>query len=184
MSRKLGDDQQQIDSLTKRIKSNDADIDKKKIVDADDENDDADADFNEIDCCEQEGDEEEEELVRKEVVNIEFTYGLLRRLCESNQRFNGHLKRFPFDFVVNEIDLDGNVVRLSSFDEPIEPNVEKETEETEAANSIHETIESQECNNFEAIISILGEDKFKELKEFLDAEEKSKSFKLDAPSIK
>lgn len=61
--------------------------------------------------------EEEEDLI----ISNESLYGIKDRINKEFKRFNGLIKQSPADFIVNEIDLEKNVVRLTNFDLPVLP---------------------------------------------------------------
>ncbi len=60
-------------------------------------------------------------LLNNKIAN---SYGIIQRINKDFTRFSGLIKQSAADFIVNEIDLDENVVRLTNFDLPI---IEKET---------------------------------------------------------
>lgn len=75
------------------------------------------------------GNEEEEENAEvlsdhdEEIEQIDETqYGIKQRIGQSLTRFSGVYKASASDFVVNEIDLDKNVVRLTTYDLPPGPD--------------------------------------------------------------
>ena len=64
----------------------------------------------------------EEENNDNEIVllnQIAHTYGIVERVNKTFKRFSGLVKQSSADFIVNEIDLDGNVVRLTNFELPV-----------------------------------------------------------------
>jgi hypothetical protein len=63
-------------------------------------------------------DENDDEVLIKSDENEAF-YGITKRINENFGRFTGFIKQSVSDFVVNEIDLDENVVRLTSFELPV-----------------------------------------------------------------
>ena len=67
--------------------------------------------------------EEEAEVEDHEILlnnnKIADSYGIIKRINQNFTRFSGLIKQSAADFIVNEIDLDGNVVRLTNFDLPI-----------------------------------------------------------------
>lgn len=69
--------------------------------------------------------EESEESAPSELNKLAYEYGIIERVNRDFKRFSGLIKQSPADFIVNEIDLDHNVVRLTSFDLPV---VEKKAE--------------------------------------------------------
>ncbi|KAK9074958.1 hypothetical protein SSX86_003277 [Deinandra increscens subsp. villosa] len=77
--------------------------------------------------------------------------------------FRGILKQRYSDFVVNEVDLDGNVVHLTSLEAPTEvfKSEEPETKTTDQLNGNHDT----EIESFRALA---GESDANSLKEFID----------------
>ncbi|KAL8200162.1 hypothetical protein R6Q57_011501 [Mikania cordata] len=75
--------------------------------------------------------------------------------------FRGILKQRFSDFVVNEVDLDGNIVHLSSLEAPTEIAKEPETKKTDQLNGNYGT----EIESFRALV---GDSDANCLKEFLD----------------
>jgi hypothetical protein len=74
-------------------------------------------------------DENETDLIIKST-EVESFYGIKERINKNVTRFDGLIKQNSADFIVNEIDLDGNVVRLTNFDLPvfeIKQNVNEES---------------------------------------------------------
>ena len=96
------------------------------------------------------------------------TYGIVERVNKDFKRFTGLIKQSSADFIVNEIDSDANVIRLTNFDLPVlEKNQDKEISRLE----LHSAVEKS-----------IGEEKFKELTQFLDSNSRATSFKVEAPS--
>ncbi|KAI7736836.1 hypothetical protein M8C21_016529, partial [Ambrosia artemisiifolia] len=75
--------------------------------------------------------------------------------------FRGILKQRYSDFVVNEVDLNGNVVHLTSLEAPTEIAEEPETKVTDQLNGNHDT----EIESFRALA---GDSDASSLKEFID----------------
>ena len=46
-------------------------------------------------------------------------FGIRERINKNSKRFFGLIKQCPADFIVNEINLNGDVVRLDNFDLPV-----------------------------------------------------------------
>ena len=47
------------------------------------------------------------------------TYGIVELVNKDFKRFTGLIKQSSADFIVNEIDSDANVIRLTNFDLPV-----------------------------------------------------------------
>ncbi|KAI3506310.1 hypothetical protein L1887_28667 [Cichorium endivia] len=75
--------------------------------------------------------------------------------------FRGILKQRYSDFVVNEVDLDGNVVHLTSLDAPMEITDEHESKTTDQQNGDH-------CSEIESFRALVGDSDANSLKEFID----------------
>ncbi|KAI3691248.1 hypothetical protein L2E82_49509 [Cichorium intybus] len=75
--------------------------------------------------------------------------------------FRGILKQRYSDFVVNEVDLDGNVVHLTSLDAPMEIADEHESKTTDQQNGDH-------CSEIESFRALVGDSDANSLKEFID----------------
>ena len=78
----------------------------------------------------------EEENNENEIVllnQIANSYGIVERVNKNFKRFFGLAKQTSADFIVNEIGLDGNVVRLTDFELPI---LEKKPEVKENADLV------------------------------------------------
>ncbi|XP_068634278.1 multisubstrate pseudouridine synthase 7 [Aristolochia californica] len=84
-------------------------------------------------------------------------------LCFISERpgFRGILKQRYSDFIVNEVDLDGNVVHLTSFDAPPEKIEKMMTNNLDLVNEDH-------SSKIESFRSLAGEADAKSLKELLD----------------
>ncbi|KAL7600373.1 hypothetical protein Lser_V15G22246 [Lactuca serriola] len=75
--------------------------------------------------------------------------------------FRGILKQRYSDFIVNEVDLDGNVVHLTSLDAPMETAEEHESKTTNQPNGNH-------CSEIESFRALVGDSDANSLKEFID----------------
>ncbi|CAF0783295.1 unnamed protein product [Brachionus calyciflorus] len=82
-------------------------------------------------------DQIEEDLIDNEteenlIISNESLYGIKEKINKNYRNFQGILKQSPGDFIVNEIDLKGQVVKLTNFDIPeSECKIEKNPEELE-----------------------------------------------------
>ncbi|XP_019161541.1 PREDICTED: multisubstrate pseudouridine synthase 7 [Ipomoea nil] len=75
--------------------------------------------------------------------------------------FRGILKQRYSDFIVNEVDLDGNVVHLTSLDAPLEILEEKEVKVTDQPDKSYAT-------EVESFRSLAGDSDADKLKDFID----------------
>jgi hypothetical protein len=78
------------------------------------------------------GEDDNQEIDENEVINdddgdetvlksdeFEAFYGIKQRINQNFERFNGSIKTTIGDFIVNEIDLDENVIKLTNFNLPV-----------------------------------------------------------------
>ncbi|KAJ9535591.1 hypothetical protein OSB04_un001269 [Centaurea solstitialis] len=96
--------------------------------------------------------------------------------------FRGILKQRYCDFVVNEVDLDGNVVHLTSLDAPIETVEEHETKKPDP-------LKGDQAADIELFRDLVGDSDANSLKEFIDninsdAEDRATSIVLSPSSDK
>ncbi|KVH88170.1 Pseudouridine synthase, catalytic domain-containing protein [Cynara cardunculus var. scolymus] len=75
--------------------------------------------------------------------------------------FRGILKQRYCDFVVNEVDLDGNVVHLTSLDAPAEPTEEHKTK-------MPDQLKGDQGAEIELFRDLVGDSDANSLKEFID----------------
>lgn len=127
--------------------------------------DDSEHEAETIDLNEEENNENEIVLLNQ----IANRYGIVERVNKTFKRFFGLAKQSSADFIVNEIGLDGNVIRLTDFELPV---LEKKPEVKENA----------DLNS--AVEKAIGTEKFKELIQFLESNSTSISFKIEAPKEK
>ncbi|KAL4579614.1 hypothetical protein LXL04_015768 [Taraxacum kok-saghyz] len=75
--------------------------------------------------------------------------------------FRGILKQRYSDFTVNEVDLDENVIHLTSLDAPMEVAEEHESNTTDQPNGNH-------CTEIESFRALVGDSDANSLKEFIE----------------
>ena len=83
-----------------------------------------------------ENNEDEEDTFAK-LDELEGLYGLKERANKQYARFRGLIKQSASDFIVNEIDLDENVVELTSFEVP---SMEHDACKTKDENQLEEEV--------------------------------------------
>lgn len=91
--------------------------------------DDSEHEAETIDLNEEENNENEIVLLNQ----IANRYGIVERVNKTFKRFFGLAKQSSADFIVNEIGLDGNVIRLTDFELPV---LEKKPEVKENADLV------------------------------------------------
>jgi hypothetical protein len=64
-------------------------------------------------------DELNEDDIDLSVEQLSQLFGIRERINKNCKRFFGLIKQTPADFIVNEINLNGDIVRLDNFDLPI-----------------------------------------------------------------
>jgi hypothetical protein len=76
-------------------------------------------DLNEDEQLIEEDDEANQNETKLSVEELSQLFGIRERINKNFKRFFGLIKQSPADFIVNEINLNGDVVRLDNFDLPI-----------------------------------------------------------------
>ncbi|RNA28268.1 pseudouridylate synthase 7 -like protein [Brachionus plicatilis] len=105
------------------------------------------------------------------LVPSESRFGIRERTNKQNQLFKAILKQSHCDFIVNEVDLEGNVVRLTNFDIPIVEDLPKQS------------VEQLETTKKD-VKRILGEELVEKLEKFLSSNSTTESMVFDAPREK
>jgi tRNA pseudouridine13 synthase len=123
--------------------------------------------------------ESDDEIFSSSSETHSLSVGIKERINKNFKRFKGLIKQTPSDFIVNEVDSNGKVVRLTNFDLPIELNaIRDKAAEEEKSNS-----ENFEENKSKLKV-LVGDEKFEALFNLFSSNSKNETVKIEAPKEK